>query len=428
MTITAVIGLQYGDEGKGKIVDLESEKHDVVVRFNGGPNAGHTIVLGDKKVTLHLFPSGILHKKICVIGNGTAINLEKLTKECEDIESIFGFNPRDYLLISDMAHVILPNYLKSSTSDIHSTGNGIKETYTQKAAREGIRIIDLVHINHISCNDPRYDMIKKNRDSLDQVITQLNYFKGNVDNTQYFLNGKIKKGKNVLLEGAQAVMLDVNHGLYPFVTSSDCIPGGGATGAGVPMNLVDRIIGVAKVYTTRVDGNKDAPFPVEYDHERDELLRSLGNEFGATTKRPRRTGRFDIPQVKYAMMISGTTEVVLTKLDVYDGMESIQACIAYDCPNMGNIYPSGTNKEFIPNATVLNKAIPVYHEFSGWKGQKTQGVWSYEELPENAINYVQFLKGHLEGGTNAKVTSVCNGPERNNILHIPSSLFGRNIK
>jgi len=408
MTTTVVVGLQYGGEGKGKIVDLLSKDYDYVVRYNGGNNAGHTIVRDGKKIVLHLVPSGIIDKKICVMGNGMVIDIEQLQKEINDIEYTFGFDPRSFLRISERAHIVLPKDIETSSHDKSSTGRGIKETYTRKAAREGIRMYDLLHLEEIDNLDPRLNSIRNDHD-IHKLVELAEHFRSNTTDISHLLYWEIRRGKNVLFEGAQGTGLDINHGQYPLTTSSDCIAGGACTGAGIGPTLIDKVTGVAKVYTTRVDGDGKSPLPTQFDSELEAKIRTLGLEYGSTTDRARRIGWFDAILVKHAIEVNGVDEVMLTKLDILDSLDEIKICTSYLIDGKEtNVYPC--------DASTLRRASPIYETMSGWK-DKTRDTKSMVDLPTNAHHYINRLRAIL----NTKISYVSTGPDRNsgiNVAHL----------
>ena len=400
MTVTVVVGAQYGDEGKGKIVDFLSKDYDIIARFDGGDNAGHTLVVNKITLALHLIPSGILQRKTCVIGSSVKGNLEAAIKECRNIEKLFGFDPRKFLYISDCMHVVLPEYVEESKKDAESTGKGIKQCASKKYLREGIRIDDLLNLDKIDDIDPTKTFIK-NIKGIEDLVKQAEYFKDNVTNTSYLLNEAIKSNKDILFEGAQGTGLDINHGQYPFVTSSDCVAGGASTGTGIGPNLINKVIGIAKVYTTRVDRDKNSPLVTQTDPELDELLRKAGNEFGSTTGRPRRCGWFDVPLVKHSIRVNGINELILTKLDIFDYLDEIKICTHYNVDGeITDIYPT--------NASTQRRSIPIYETLLGWKGRSTEGTRYLRQLPGNAIGYIERLQELLD----VRISYISTGADR----------------
>ncbi|MDP3829746.1 MAG: adenylosuccinate synthase, partial [Ignavibacteriaceae bacterium] len=346
MQITILVGSQWGDEGKGKIVDLLSENFPIVARYQGGANAGHTVEIGDDKYILHLIPSGILRKDvICVIGSGVVIDPIALLEEIELLEKN-NISVKGRLFISHNAHLIMPYHKlldsinESGKNKIGTTGRGIGPCYIDKYARKGIRINDLLNrellAQKIRMNLDEKNLLLKNiygKDELnvEEIIEQYEAFDKAIDpyikDVPAFLNNAISEGKSILLEGAQGALLDVDFGTYPFVTSSNPTSGGACTGTGIPPNKITNVIGIVKAYTTRVG---EGPFPTELLDATGEKLRKVGSEFGATTGRPRRCGWFDAPLVKYSQMVNGIDSVAITKLDVLDHFEEIQVCTAYE--------------------------------------------------------------------------------------------------
>ncbi len=397
-----VLGTQWGDEGKGKIVDLLTNRADVIVRYQGGHNAGHTIVSGGEKFILHLIPSGILHPdKLCVIGNGVALDPHALVEEREMLTKR-GVAVDRNLRISDACHLILPYHRaidKESekfrgTRRIGTTGRGIGPAYVDKMARIGIRLGDLANPSLF-------------REKLAQNLAETNYLLEKLytthgldvetiyaqtmaladrilpfmDDTALTLHKAIKNGKTLLFEGAQGTLLDVDHGTYPFVTSSNSSAGGALTGTGVGPTAIDRVLGVTKAYTTRVGSG---PFPTELINESGEYLREKGQEFGATTGRARRCGWFDAPAVRYACRINGISEIALTKIDVLDALPTLRIATGYEI--------SGRKTEEFPRRVeLLEKARPVYESHPGWT-QPTSGVQSFDALPDNAKRYIARIE------------------------------------
>lgn len=411
-----VIGAQWGDEGKGKVIDIFSAKTDYIARYQGGNNAGHTVVIGGDTFILHLIPSGILHKgKICVIGNGVVIDPRALLEEVAILESK-GITIDGRLMISENAHVIFPYHklldeLKEGmTKKIGTTKKGIGPCYADKVARSGIKIIDLLNENVLK------EKLKANLDEKNAVFTKiysaegfsfdemyseyLDYgkkIKKYICDTAVLLNEAVNKKKDILFEGAQGTLLDVDHGTYPFVTSSNATAGGAATGTGVGPNKIDKVIGVVKAYTTRVG---EGPFPTEFSDSLMNKIRAKGNEFGATTGRPRRCGWFDSVVVGHSVMVNGIDEIVVTKLDVLDEMDSLKICTAYK-------YKGKTYKHFPSDIEVLNRCEPVYEELPGWCAD-TQHITAYAKLPKNAKSYLKRMQELVK----TKIVLVSVGSDR----------------
>jgi len=417
MSVKIVVGAQWGDEGKGKIVDLLSDSVDIVARYQGGANAGHTIVIEGKKFVLHLIPSGILQSDVkCVIGNGVVIDPVALMEEIAMLEG-FGISMQDRLFISHKAHLIMPYHKmldkareSQASAAIGTTGRGIGPAYIDKFSRSGIRIVDLldrtVFEEKLRANiEEKNTVLKKIYDQeeldINSIIGEYLDFDVKIDpyikDTTLLLNQAIAEGKSVLMEGAQGALLDVDHGTYPFVTSSNPTSGGACTGLGVPPTKIDSVIGVVKAYTTRV-GN--GPFPTELHDEMGETLRKVGAEFGATTGRPRRCGWLDGVALQYSVMINGIDTIALTKLDVLDEIASIGICTGYEVD--GKMLRS-----FPANVEDLAKVIPHYEFFEGWNCSLA-GIKSYEALPKQAQDYIAAI----EKIAGAKVGIVSLSPDR----------------
>ena len=418
MSTYVVVGLQYGDEGKGKITDVLSAKSDYVVRFQGGDNAGHTVYVGDEKFVLHLLPSGVLQcKGKCVIANGVVVNPKAFIHEIEEIEKR-GLKT-DHIFISRRAHVIMPYHILLDTyreeeeggTQIGTTKNGIGPCYEDKIARVGIRMIDLLNPEILREKIEKNLKVKnalfekyygKPALNIDEVYHEFleigQQLKNRIVDTELELNEAIKEGKNILFEGAQALMLDIDFGTYPFVTSSSPSTGGVCTGAGIPPTSLQNLIGVAKAYCTRV-GN--GPFPSELNDELGEKIRQVGHEFGATTGRPRRTGWLDLVSLKHACMINGINNLVITKLDVLTGIKNLKIVTKYKTEDNKII------DYFTSSTTKLYDYEPIYEVLDGWDEDITKAR-SYEELPENAKKYIEFIENYL--GINVYLVSV--GPER----------------
>jgi adenylosuccinate synthase len=421
MPAVVLIGAQWGDEGKGKATDLLAGRVDYVVKFNGGNNAGHTVVIGDKKFALHLLPSGILSPGVVpVIANGTVVDLEVLFSELEALTARGVDVSR--LRISANAHVITQYHRTIDRvterflgkRQIGTTGRGIGPTYADKINRVGIRIQDLFDEGILrqkveGALDQKNHLLLKvyNRRAIgvDEVVQDLLQYverlRPMVADTALELNTALDEGRTVLFEGGQATMLDVDHGTYPFVTSSNATSGGAATGSGVAPNRMERVIAVAKAYATRVGAG---PFPTELFDASGEFLRSRGFEFGTTTGRPRRTGWFDAPIARYAQRINGVTDFVLTKLDVLTGLERIPVCVAYEI--------DGRRVDEVPvSQSDFHHAVPVYEEFAGWDEDIT-GARSFEDLPKTAQEYVLAL----EEMSRAPISVIGVGPARDGVI------------
>lgn len=421
MPAIVLIGAQWGDEGKGKATDLLGSRVDYVVKFNGGNNAGHTVVVGDEKYALHLLPSGILSPGVVpVIANGVVVDIEVLFDELTAL-SARGVDV-SRLLVSANAHVITQYHrtIDKVTErflgkrQIGTTGRGIGPTYADKINRVGIRIQDLFDENILrqkveGALDQKNHLLVKvyNRRAIrvdevvDDLLSYADRLRPMVADTGLVLNQALDDGKTVLFEGGQATMLDVDHGTYPFVTSSNATSGGAATGSGVAPNRFDRVIAVIKAYTTRVGSG---PFPTELFDESGEFLRAQGFEFGTTTGRPRRTGWYDAPIARYSARINGVTDFVLTKLDVLTGLERIPVCVAYDV--------DGTRFDEVPvNQTDFHHATPVYEELPGWDEDIT-GARSFDDLPKRAQEYVLAL----EQMSGSRMSAIGVGPGRDAIV------------
>lgn len=428
MSSVVVVGTQWGDEGKGKITDYLAEKAEVVARYQGGNNAGHTIVFNGKKYKLHLIPSGIFYKeKICVIGNGMVVDPKALVTELEYLHG-HGVST-DNLRISDRAHLILPYHLKldrveeasKGTNKIGTTGKGIGPAYMDKAARIGIRMADLMDRNEFERKLKR-NLEEKNRvlekvyetegftveSILDEYLEVAEKIRPYVTDTSVVLNDAIDSGKRVLFEGAQGVMLDIDQGTYPFVTSSNPVAGGVCIGSGVGPTKIHQVVGVAKSYTTRVG---DGPFPTELNNEIGNQIREVGKEYGTTTGRPRRVGWFDSVVVRHARRVSGITGLALNSLDVLTGIETLKICTAYKYKGeVINSYPANLN--------ILAECEPVYEELPGWTEDIT-GVKTLEELPETTRHYIErvsFLTG-------IPIATFSVGPDRDQ-TNVVKSVYG----
>jgi adenylosuccinate synthase len=420
MAVTVIVGAQWGDEGKGKIVDLLSEDIDIVARYQGGANAGHTVVIGDKEYVLHLIPSGIFHRHVkCVIGNGTVIDPIALMDEIAMIRS-FGIKTEGRLFISHNAHLIMPyhklldNIREQGAQKIGTTGRGIGPAYIDKYMRTGIRVVDLLNRDAL-CRKLKANIEEKNQIlsrvygskelDIDSIITEYQEFDKKIDpfvtDTSAYLNSALRRKKRILAEGAQGALLDVDHGTYPFVTSSNPTSGGACTGLGIPPTQVRKIIGIVKAYTTRV-GN--GPFPTELMDATGERLRTIGGEFGATTGRPRRCGWLDMVSLRYSFQINGITEVALTKLDVLDDFNDIKVCIGYRKNGV-------MLKAFPTDLQTLESVEPVYTTFRGWK-EKISAIKTFRRLPPATQRYILGLE-KLSG---ARVSIVSVGARRDQTI------------
>ena len=422
MANTVLVGAQWGDEGKGKIIDVLTDRVDAVVRMQGGNNAGHTVLVGGKKYVLHLIPSGILRKKtLCVIGNGVVIDPVNLVGEIDGLAEL-GVKVRKNLMISETAHLSLPYHrsldelreAKKGKNKIGTTKRGIGPTYVDKVARTGLRMIDLIDEarfarrlkQRITENNQWIRALggkplsfKKVHDEYRVAGDRLKPF---VKNTVVELHGLLKAKKPMLFEGAQGTYLDIDHGTYPFVTSSNTTSGGACTGSGVPPTAIDHVVGVMKAYTTRVGGG---PFPTE-DDEIGEMLHGMGREFGATTGRPRRCGWFDAVSVGHAARINGIDEIAVTNVDGLDTLETIRICVGYKL--------KGRKINYVPNdAELLEQCQPVYEDYPGWL-RSTSGARSWKELPVKARNYLKAIAKHID----AKLGIVSIGPGREETIEL----------
>ncbi len=420
----AVVGTQWGDEGKGKIVDILAGEADIVARYSGGANAGHTVVIDNRKFILHLVPTGILHKgKICVIGNGMVIDLEQLFLELEELKKRkLTFQKR--LLISPNAHLVMPYHKEIERLEeeargkhkIGTTGRGIGPCYRDKIARHGIRIVDLLtpQLFHqkvewnLQIKEgllsllPEHELISLKNKSLN-ILKLKRKVKPLLAEVGLFLDRSIRKGKSVLFEGAQGALLDVDFGTYPYCTSSNTTIGGVCTGLGINPTLIGEVIGVVKAYTTRVG---DGPFPTEEKDGLGDLLREKGNEFGATTGRPRRCGWLDLVMLEYSFRINGVSGIALTKLDVLDGFDKIKVCVGYK-------YRGKTLTEFVPDLKILENCRPVYKEVPGWQ-KITQGITDFKRLPDKTKRYLDFISKQLK----APIFMVSTGVKRDQTIRV----------
>ncbi|MGD1917981.1 MAG: adenylosuccinate synthase [Pleurocapsa sp.] len=429
MANVIVIGAQWGDEGKGKITDLLSRSADVVVRSQGGVNAGHTVVVAEQTFKLHLIPSGILYPKTeCIIGSGTVIDPQVLIEEIEQLKAL-GVTV-DNLNISQTAHVTMPYHRKIDQASeesrgeykIGTTGRGIGPTYADKSERTGIRVLDLMNPEHLrkqlgwTINYKNVILEKLyNLPPLDpekviaEYLKYAEFLRPFVIDSSLKIYEAVKEKKNILFEGAQGTLLDLDHGTYPYVTSSNPIAGGACVGAGVGPTTIDRVIGVAKAYTTRVG---EGPFPTELNDSVGQLLGDLGAEFGTTTGRRRRCGWFDAVIGRYAVRINGLDCLAITKLDVLDELAEIKVCVAYEID--GEIC-----HHFPPNASQFANCKPVYKTLPGWQ-KSTTGCRSLSDLPENALNYLKYLAELMK----VPIAIVSVGPGRDQTIIVEDPIHG----
>jgi adenylosuccinate synthase len=436
MPNVVVVGAQWGDEGKGKVVDLLTEHAQVVVRFQGGNNAGHTLVVGGQKTVLHLIPSGILHQgKTCVIGNGVVVDPAVLVGEIDALKTRGFLKDDAHLLISDNAHVIFPWHKLLDTfrekarggSAIGTTGRGIGPAYEDKVARRGIRVRDLLQRERLQRRvEERLPVVLEELRELcrkaGEPVPELDAAKlladfsalgerlrPHVGDASLFLAGQVARGARILFEGAQGTLLDVDHGTYPYVTSSNCVAGNAAVGSGLGPTAIDKVMGISKAYTTRVGGG---PFPTELTDALGEHLRKVGDEFGATTGRPRRCGWLDGVVLRYAVRVNGLDSLSLTKMDVLSGLKSLQLCNAYELDGQRITELPGDYEE-------LARVKPVYETMPGWD-EKLAGVRTFDELPENAKRYVR----RVEEISGVPVTCISVGADRGETILLQNPFRG----
>jgi len=419
--VDVILGMQWGDEGKGKIVDYFAPRYDIIARFQGGPNAGHTLYVEGKKMVLHQIPSGIFHQNtINIIGNGVVLDPVTLKRECDAVAA-FGIDVKKNLFISERTNIIVPTHraldkaseLQKGESKIGSTLKGIGPAYMDKTGRNAIRVGDLLQKNFTT----QYIKLRLKHQKLldnfhfveDITAWEEEFFEAleflrtlNVVNGEYFINNQISAGKKVLAEGAQGSMLDIDFGTFPFVTSSNTISAGVCTGLGVSPKQIGEVMGVTKAYCTRVGGG---PFPTELENETGELLRKTGSEFGATTGRPRRCGWIDLVALKYAAMLNGVTQMIMTKADVLDAFEELKMCTAYQI--------DGNSTKEVPYQMNGIAIEPVLESFAGWNTDTT-AIKNEAALPDNMKSYIQFINAYV----GAPVTVVSNGPGRDQIVHL----------
>ena len=417
--VDVILGLQWGDEGKGKIVDYFADNYDVVARFQGGPNAGHTLYVKGKKIVLHQIPSGIFHEeKTNLIGNGVVLDAVTLKRECENVAA-FGVNYKKNLFISERAHLILPTHraidkaseLSKGNEKIGSTLKGIGPAYMDKTGRNGLRVGNLLdksftteyiklrlkHQKILESFNFQED-ISAWEEEFFEAIEFLREFK--IVNGEYFINDKIQQGQRVLAEGAQGSMLDVDFGTFPFVTSSSTISAGVCTGLGIAPQKIKEVFGVSKAYCTRVGSG---PFPTELNDDTGELIRKTGSEFGATTGRPRRCGWIDLVALQFACMINGVTQIIMTKADILDNLDELKVCNSYII--------NGEEKNYVPFQMNKVNIEPVYKSFEGWKTDIT-AMHDYAELPQQMKTYIEYLNSFLK----VPVKYISNGPGRDQIV------------
>jgi adenylosuccinate synthase len=419
--VDVILGMQWGDEGKGKIVDYFAPRYDIIARFQGGPNAGHTLYVEGKKMVLHQIPSGIFHQNtINIIGNGVVLDPVTLKRECDAVAA-FGIDVKKNLFISERTNIIVPTHraldkaseMQKGESKIGSTLKGIGPAYMDKTGRNALRVGDLLHKNFTT----QYIKLRLKHQKLldnfhfveditaweEEFFEALEFLRSlNVVNGEYFINEQISAGKKVLAEGAQGSMLDIDFGTFPFVTSSNTISAGVCTGLGVSPRQIGEVMGVTKAYCTRVGGG---PFPTELENETGELLRKTGSEFGATTGRPRRCGWMDLVALRYASMLNGVTQMIMTKADVLDGFEELNMCTDYSI--------NGTTTRQVPYQMNGITIEPVLESFAGWNTDTTS-IKNSEGLPENMKSYIQYINAYV----GAPVTVVSNGPGRDQIVHL----------
>ena len=427
MSSLIVLGAQWGDEGKGKIVDLLSEKFDIIARYQGGHNAGHTVEIGTRQFILQMVPSGVLRPgKRAVIGNGVVVDPAALLKEMDSLEKN-GISVWGRLLISNRAHLIFPHHrmLEKATEEsqrrasIGTTNRGIGPAYEDKAGRRGIRVGDIVDEANFRClvetaaaekqaalralgSDATIDT----RAVCDEYVAMCNRIKPLIADTSFYINREMDLGKSVLFEGAQGTMLDLDHGTYPFVTSSSSSSGGACTGLGVAPTRISGVVGVSKAYTTRVGGG---PFATEDKASAGQLLRDRGKEYGAVTGRSRRCGWMDLAVLRYSKTLNALDSLIVTKLDVLDTLDEIPVCTGYE-------YEGARMDEMPFDARMLEKVTPVYRTMPGWK-QSTFGVKRYADLPKRACEYLDFIGHELD----VEISMISTGPEREQGIVLPGT-------
>lgn len=422
MAVIVIVGAQWGDEGKGKIVDVLTEKADAVARYQGGHNAGHTVVINNEKFVLHTIPSGILHKgKTCIIGNGVVVDPQSLIDEIDGLKKR-GIEVGENLFLSKNAHLIMPYHVAiereqeglKGSKKIGTTGKGIGPAYVDKIARTGIRAGDLIYpgafkeklrtnlsnVNQLFkalYNLPGFDLESIYRD----YMKYAERLSSHIADTDVIINRIIDENKNVLFEGAQGTLLDIDHGTYPYVTSSSASAGGACTGLGIGPTKITGVIGVVKAYTTRVG---EGPFPTEIRDSLGEKIREKGGEYGATTGRPRRCGWLDMVVLRHSVRINGFSGLVITKLDILDELEKIKICTAYKYD--GKLY-----EEFPKESNIFERCEPVYEEVRGWK-ENTSGIRKFEKLPEEAQSYIKDIERML----GVEIQIISSGQKRDELI------------
>ncbi|MBS1743479.1 MAG: adenylosuccinate synthase [Bacteroidetes bacterium] len=419
--VDVILGLQWGDEGKGKIVDFFAKDYDVIARFQGGPNAGHTLYVGDKKIVLHQIPSGIFHDdKTNLIGNGVVLDPVVLKKECDAVASL-GVDYKKNLFISERTHLILPTHraldkaseLSKGQEKIGSTLKGIGPAYMDKTGRNGLRVGDLLDKNfttqyiklrmkhqRLLDNFNFQEDIHQWEEEFFEAVELLREFK--IVNGEYFINEKLQAGKKVLAEGAQGSMLDVDFGTFPFVTSSSTISAGVCSGLGIAPQKIKEVIGITKAYCTRVGSG---PFPTELSDSTGDFIRNAGNEFGSTTGRPRRCGWIDLVALQFACMINGVTQIVMTKADVLDELAELKVCNSYRV--------NGEEKNYVPFQMNRVNIEPIYKIFDGWN-TNISSIDRFENLPDKMKTYINYMNSFLK----IPVNYISNGPGREQIVHV----------
>ncbi len=426
--LLAIIGSQWGDEGKGKVTDIYAENSDIVVRFQGGNNAGHTIVVGDKTYKFHLMPSGAVHKKSLVLGNGVVVDPKVLIEEIEKLKKD-GFNPD--ISISDRANIIMPYHrildgieekMKGALA-AGTTRKGIGPCYSDKISRFGIRFSDLLDLEVfrdklnliVPIKQKIFDAfgedVNLNIESIfNEYVSYRAYLKDYIKDTSVFLNSAYDQGKNILMEGAQGTHLDIDHGIYPFTTSSNTNAGGICTGSGISPKKIDRIVGITKAYTSRVG---EGPFPTELLDKEGEYLREKGKEFGTTTGRPRRCGWLDLVLVKYSCLLNNFSGLAITKIDVLTEMKKLKICYAYD-------YKGKIIHDFPSNMKILSECKPLYAEFDGWEEFDWKKIKDLKSLPTQIQAYTKYI----EEQTKTPICMISYGPKRDETLIIKDFFRG----
>ena len=426
MPNSVIVGAQWGDEGKAKVIDYLADKSDVIIRFQGGSNAGHTVIAGGRKYVFHLVPSGIIGEgKACVVGNGVVVDVEQFLAEVDELTA-GGLTVDGRLFVSDLAHLVLP-YHKAldisseaslGMSKIGTTGRGIGPAYADKVSRVGVRACDLYDWDtfctkfriNFAVTKKRIKFLYRGQFDLDanEIIARYRELRERllpfIKDTCAYIFEAARGGKRLLFEGAQGTFLDIDHGTYPFVTSSNTVSGSACAGSGVGPSSIDHCIGIVKTYTTRV-GN--GPFPTELSDATGEALRKVGNEFGSTTGRPRRCGWFDSVMVRKAVQLNGITRLALTKLDVLNGLDEINICTHYDIDGR-------RTEQFPSNARQLERAVPVYETLPGWK-RDISNCRKFEQLPKKAVNYINRIR---ELCYDVPVLMVSVGPERSQTIEV----------